>query len=156
MSNIFLRNKNRQCHSFLAYIFVSFFLMFSFLVGTVLLHCPHLSGLDFSKNCVFSVLGKEFFSRHILSKNLNWESGVIWKCGPTRLIFAQVLVHSQIIWHCSMTHDPCPCSCPRSWPSYMFSCTWNNIVLGNFVQGKNCYVIMNKLFPHALCIFSLL
>ena len=24
------------------------------------------------------------------------------------------------------------------------------------VHGKNCYVIMNKLFPHALCIFSLL
>ena len=72
---------------------------------------------------------KNFFSRHILSKNLNWESGVIWKCGPTRLIFAQVLVHSQIIWHCSMTHDPCPCSCPRSWPSYMFNCTWN----------KQCY-----------------
>ena len=25
-----------------------------------------------------------------------------------------------------------------------------------FVHGKNCYVIMNKLFPHALGIFSLL
>ena len=73
----------------------------------MLLHCPHLSGLDFSKNCVFSVLGKEFFSRHILSKNLNWESGVIWKCGPTRLIFAQVLVHSQLIWHWSWSpHVP--------------------------------------------------
>ena len=77
-------------------------------------------GSVFSTNCVFSAF-KKFFSRHILSKKFNWESAAVRKCGPTRLIFAQVLVHIQLIWHWSWS-PPCPCSWPSSWHSCVFSC----------------------------------
>ena len=61
--------------------------------------------------CIFHKLRflrfQEFFSRHILSKKFNWESAAVRKCGPTRLIFAQVLVHSRLIWHWSWSpHVP--------------------------------------------------
>ena len=75
--------------------------------------------------CIFHKLRflrfQEFFFRHILSKKFNWESAAVRKCGPTRLIFAQVLIHSQLIWHWSWS-PPCPCSWPSSWHSCVFSC----------------------------------
>ena len=102
------------------------FLRFWVFVGTVFPHCSHLSGLDFSKKCSFSA-----FLPQILSKKINWESVAMSRCGPTVfLIFAQgfgSLPACLTLFLVTPTFHVL--YCPRSWPSYMFSCTWN----------KQCY-----------------
>ena len=117
--------KDRQCHSFFNHIFISFFSDFGFL------WVPYFHIAPTSRVLIFPTCSFSAFLPQILSKKINWESVAVSRCGPTVfLIFAQgfgSLPACLTLFLVTPTFHVL--YCPRSWPSYMFSCTWN----------KQCY-----------------